>query len=122
MIPETLAAAKMNPRSERDWDAVLAKHGVPRVTYRGRRLTWPRRCVAIVGGALDQVQVEAIAELVLGVCLRDVLRRFGASEREVHAQSIAAAARLGPAFVDRIEHAVSFAIEEHELRAALDLN
>jgi hypothetical protein len=121
-IVENLRAIREDPRSEIEWDALLRTHGVPRVTYRGRRLEWPRRCVSVVGGALDQVQVEAVAEQVLGVCLRDVLRRDGRPELEVHERSIAAAERLGPAFVDRIETAVSFVIEEHELRAALNVH
>lgn len=113
---------RLDPVTEGDWVRELDRHGLTKVTYRGRRIAFPARSVTLVGGGLSHVQVPAVAEIVLGTLLRDVLARRGVVGFPQHTQSIVAAARLAPQFVARIEQSVAFVIGEDELVDALNLN
>lgn len=122
-LENTIAEShRLDPVTEGDWMRERAKHGIERVTYRGRRIAYPHNACALVGGALDQTQVPCVTEIVLGTLLRDVLARRGVVGFPQHQQSITAAARLAPDFVARIERSLSFVIGEDELVDALNLN
>jgi len=111
---------RLDPVTPAQWRAHLASHGRPAVIYRGRRIAHPAKTVTLVGGALDQTQVPAVAELVLGTLLRDVLARQGVLGIDQHRRSIVTAARVAPAFVDRIERSITFSITSDELESALE--
>lgn len=113
------ASHKIDPQTEGQWLRELAKHGGALVTYRGRRIAYPHGACALAGGALDQVQVPCVTELVLGTMLRDVLARQGVVGWPQHVRSITAAARMAPAYVERIEQNLTFTIDEAELVDAL---
>lgn len=112
-IVETLRALRSDPRTETEWAAL---RGDPIVTYRGRRIPTG---VALAGGGIEHTQVPAVTELVLGTLLRDVLARQGVVGIEQHRRSITTAARIAPAYVERIERALTFAIGSNELERAL---
>jgi hypothetical protein len=116
------ASHRHDPVTEGEWIRELAKHGRASVTYRGRRIAYPRNSVTLVGGALDHTQVPAVAEIVLGTLLRDVLSRQGVYGIEQHRRSIVTAARIAPLFAERIERSITFAIGEDELVDALAPN
>ena len=113
------ASHKIDPQTEGQWLRELAKHGGTLVTYRGRRIAYPAGACTLAGGALDQVQVPCVTEIVLGTLLRDVLARQGVVGWPQHVRSITAAARMAPAYVERVERALSFVIDEAELVDAL---
>ena len=113
---------RLDPATPGEWITYLADHGRPAVIYRGRRIAFPAKTVTLVGGALDQTQVPAVSELVLGTLLRDVLSRQGVHGIDQHRRSIVTAARVAPLFVARIEQSITFSITSDELEAALDPN
>lgn len=113
------ASHKIDPQTEGQWLRELARHGHTIVTYRGRRIAYPHGACALAGGALDHAQVPCVTELVLGTLLRDVLARQGVVGWPQHVRSITTAARMAPAYVERIEQNLSFTIDEAELVDAL---
>lgn len=113
------ASHRIDPATEGQWRRELSKHGGALVVYRGRRIAYPHGACSIVGGALDQMQVPCVTELVLGTLLRDLLKRQGVVGWDQHTRSILTAARMAPAYVDRIERNLSFQIDEGELIDAL---
>lgn len=113
---------RIDPATPGEWVQYLSSHGRPAVIYRGRRIAFPRNSVTLVGGAIEQAQVPAVSELVLGTLLRDVLARQGVHGIDQHRRSITTAARIAPAFVARIDQSITFSITSDELEAALDPN
>lgn len=113
------ASHKIDPQTEGQWRRELAKHGGALVVYRGRRIAYPHGACTLVGGALDQVQVPCVTEIVLGTLLRDLLKRQGVVGWPQHTRSILTAARMAPAYVERIERNLAFTIDEGELIDAL---
>ena len=110
---------RTDPQTEGQWRRELSKHGRPLVTYRGRRIAYPHGACTLVGGSLDHSQVPCVTEIVLGTLLRDLLKRQGVVGWPQHTASILTAARIAPAYVERIERNLTFAIDEGELIDAL---
>jgi hypothetical protein len=109
--PETLSALRLDPRTDREWHALLVMHAGDAVTYRGRRTD---DGVALVsGGTLPAPMViEDDGLTILRTLALDVVRRRPTMRLDAEAMALASLPTLRPRLSQRV-----WAISELELLA-----